>query len=483
MASKERLKSGGITRLLADCGQPIYAIDRDRKILYINPACAEWLGIPADQLLDQVCHFESVPEQTGPLAAIAALCPPPEVLQQTADHGNVYWPDTTGTVRPWHVSYRAMLNAEGDLLGWMGTVQTHLTVSASADQEAEKLHQEILRWQRFSESRFRLTRFTGRSPAINRLHQQVEIAKQVQCDALILSVAARSRSATQNAEYLANLMHNLRPQAADSARLYCQLLSEELLLETLNNLRPIKVWQENDQASLILVDIDTLTEEAQRALIRCLNDRSFPWRVFATSSKPRSEVATCLVPELTEWLQTFVITIPSLASRVQEDLPLVCQAFVEEINARDRLATDPSEHVVTFPGNVPGTTKRQKIPSNKQLSGLTSEAIDLLCNYTWPGDLPELEQVIRQAYVVSTGPRITVADLPTYLQHAQEADALGPKSDEPINLEAHLQAVERQLIQQALDKAGGNKAEAARLLQLTRPRLYRRLEQLGLEDS
>lgn len=481
MASKERLKSGGITRLLADCGQPIYAIDRDRKILYVNPACSAWLGVPADQLLDQVCHFESVPEQTGALAAVAALCPRPEVLQQAATRGTLYWPAESGELCPWTVHYLSISNPEGDLLGWVGIVSAETPSEPSQDREAEHLHQQIRQWQRIAAGRFRLTRFIGRSPGIKRLHQQIEIAKQVPCDVLILSSSPRSSSATSNAEYLATTLHHLRPQAAAVMRLYCQLLSEELLLETLNTLRPIEAWQESDQTSLILVDIDTLTSQTQRALLRCLEERPFPWRLFATSSRSREEVAEALLPELAQWLETFVVAIPPLSIRVQEDVPLVAQALVEEINARDRRAPEEAEHIVTFAGNVPGTTKRRKIPPHKQLSGLTSEAIDLLCNYPWPGDLPELEQVIREAYVQANGPRITVADLPRYLQQAQEADSLGPKSQAPIDLEAFLQEIETKLIQQALEKAQGNKAEAARLLNLTRPKLYRRLEQLGLE--
>ena len=54
---------------------------------------------------------------------------------------------------------------------------------------------------------------------------------------------------------------------------------------------------------------------------------------------------------------------------------------------------------------------------------------------------------------------------------------------EPVDLDAFLQRVERELVERAMQQANGNKTEAARLLGLSRPRLYRRLVQLGLTES
>jgi hypothetical protein len=68
------------------------------------------------------------------------------------------------------------------------------------------------------------------------------------------------------------------------------------------------------------------------------------------------------------------------------------------------------------------------------------------------------------------------------LFHAAEAARRPPRAEEPIVLAEFLTKVERELIERALKQAKGNKARAARLLGLTRPRLYRRMVQLGLED-
>jgi transcriptional regulator with GAF, ATPase, and Fis domain len=74
-----------------------------------------------------------------------------------------------------------------------------------------------------------------------------------------------------------------------------------------------------------------------------------------------------------------------------------------------------------------------------------------------------------------------VADLPERLHLASQAAAHPRRVDETIVLDEYLGRVERELIRRALARAKGNKARAARLLGMTRPRLYRRMVQLGLE--
>ena len=72
-------------------------------------------------------------------------------------------------------------------------------------------------------------------------------------------------------------------------------------------------------------------------------------------------------------------------------------------------------------------------------------------------------------------------DLPERLHVAAQAAAVPRRVDETIVLDEYLGRVERELIRRALARAKGNKARAARLLGVTRPRLYRRMVQLGLE--
>ena len=76
---------------------------------------------------------------------------------------------------------------------------------------------------------------------------------------------------------------------------------------------------------------------------------------------------------------------------------------------------------------------------------------------------------------------VTVADLPQRIHLAADAAAHPRRKEETIVLDEFLEQVESELVRRALARSKGNKAKAARLLGMTRPRLYRRMVQLGLE--
>jgi len=148
-----------------------------------------------------------------------------------------------------------------------------------------------------------------------------------------------------------------------------------------------------------------------------------------------------------------VIQLPPLAER-RGDIPLLAQWFVEEANAR----------------------------SGKQVAGLSAEALDRLDAYGWPGNVDELGRVIDEAHRAAEGVEIAVRDLPQPIHLAHAAAAHPRRAEETIVLEQFLARIERELLVRALQRAKGNKTKAARLLGMTRPKLYRRLVQLGLED-
>jgi DNA-binding NtrC family response regulator len=125
--------------------------------------------------------------------------------------------------------------------------------------------------------------------------------------------------------------------------------------------------------------------------------------------------------------------------------------------------------------------EQANLRSPKQLGGCSPEALDRLADYSWPGDVRELEEMIEEAHARAEGPLIGPHDLPQRLAVASQASARPSKLDETIKLEQYLAEIEQELIVRALKRAKGNKTKAARLLGMTRPRFYRRLVQLGLE--
>jgi len=130
----------------------------------------------------------------------------------------------------------------------------------------------------------------------------------------------------------------------------------------------------------------------------------------------------------------------------------------------------------------------------KTVSGISEQAIHLLAAYPWPGNIRELEHVIERACVLCVGPTISTEHLPleVTLYQPELAQALPfalitpGTATEPIPVNATPPAsperppiVERILA--ALNKAGGNKAKAARLLGVDRSTLYRKMRELQID--
>ncbi len=209
-----------------------------------------------------------------------------------------------------------------------------------------------------------------------------------------------------------------------------------------------------EPGTLLLHRVDEISADLQVELAGLFVRRPLAWRLIATAAEPLAELARRgkFREDLAAALSTIVIQLPALAQR-RDDLPLLAQLVLEDLNAL----------------------------GGRQIGGFTPAALDLLDGYAWPGNLDELAEVVAESHRQAAGLEIDVADLPERLRLASRAAAHPRHAEETIVLPEYLGRVERELIRRALARAKGNKARAARLLGMTRPRLYRRMVQLGLE--
>lgn len=136
------------------------------------------------------------------------------------------------------------------------------------------------------------------------------------------------------------------------------------------------------------------------------------------------------------------------------------------------------------------------------LKGFTEQALSALVNYPWPGNVRELENLVQRLVVLHGGETVDLNDLPAkYAAHAvqskQRASATDEKLDnlapialhdalwngDGINFNDLVDGLERQLINQALARTGGNKKEAARLLNLKRTTLIEKIKKKELDPD
>ncbi|MSN24734.1 MAG: AAA domain-containing protein [Geobacter sp.] len=227
-----------------------------------------------------------------------------------------------------------------------------------------------------------------------------------------------------------------------------------------------------DKGTLFLDEIGDMKANLQVKLLRVLQNREFEpvgasksqkvdVRIVAATNKNLEELVAKrdFREDLYYRLSVIPITIPPLRER-QEDIPLLIHAFLARFNSDKRNA----------------------------LKGFSREAMELLCSYEWPGNVRELENLVERLVILKGSGFITPEDLPEkYLSGraparntADELQAGMPLPEGGICINSAVDEFENRLIMQALNRTGGNKKEAALLLNLKRTTLIEKLKKKNL---
>ena len=112
---------------------------------------------------------------------------------------------------------------------------------------------------------------------------------------------------------------------------------------------------------------------------------------------------------------------------------------------------------------------------------VSQEAMRRLMAYPWPGNVRQLENSVERAVAFSAGrSHIDVGDMPVEIQQAQQAPPASTIDlpEDGVDLDAFVANVERELIRRSLERTGGNKGAAAKLLHLKRTTLVEKLKRL-----
>ena len=129
----------------------------------------------------------------------------------------------------------------------------------------------------------------------------------------------------------------------------------------------------------------------------------------------------------------------------------------------------------------------------KSIDGIDARAKDLLAAYPWPGNVRELRNAIERSVLLTEGGRLTAGDLPAELRGGAGgpagADGRGRSATEAnagFTLPEGgvvLEEVEKELVRQALERTGGNRSRAARLLGMNRDQIRYRIDKFDLEPE
>jgi two-component system response regulator PilR (NtrC family) len=330
-----------------------------------------------------------------------------------------------------------------------------------------QLRSEVVRLRHEVGRRYGLDRVIGVSPVMASLFEMVRAIAPTSSTVLITGESGTGK------ELVARAIHGLSGRAQGPfVTVNCGALPDTLLESELfghmkgafTDARQDKkgLFEAAHGGTLFLDEVGETSPSMQVKLLRALQDRRIrrlggtaeipvDVRVIAATNVPLEDLVRekRFREDLYYRLQVIPIQTPPLRER-REDIRLLAQHFLEQL-------------------------ARQM---GKEVVKLSEAALVRLERYSWPGNVRELENVIERAVALETTAAVLPERLPALLQGAARSDS-GPPIGPDFSLDAHLQAVERRFLAEALAQSGGDRSEAARLLGVNARRLRYLLQKHG----
>ena len=307
----------------------------------------------------------------------------------------------------------------------------------------------------------------GGSPAMRSLYGQMRALVQGDLPVLLLGETGVGK------EFLARILHDSSPRrkgpfvAINCAAIPADLLEAEMFgigkgIATGVAERRGK-FQMAEGGTLLLDEIGDMPLELQAKLLRAVQEKEVQpvggapvpvdIRIIAATNSDlhRRMEEGRFRRDLYFRVAGFALHVPPLRER-REDVPVLVESFLR-----------------AFTGET-----------GKAVRGITVKALRALTEYAWPGNVRELEHEVRRlVYLCPEGQAIdsTLISLPVL---ADPHEGASEPALDTLELAKNVSALERRLIREALDKAGGNRTQAAKLLRISRNGLAIKMEKLGL---
>ncbi|OYP30000.1 helix-turn-helix domain-containing protein [Rhodopirellula sp. MGV] len=445
-----------LSRLLDKTSAPLWVIGPDGKLAYLSASVGEWLSIEPEMLVGRLC-VAGVSVTDDPLDYLAASLAPPPGISTRGTASLLVQPSMSGKRARQFKAMQTRFVKSGDAHEAFVFAITGSFNDTAVDTDidfARQLRQRLDTWRQH-QSNLASMSLLGDSKYARRLQRQIKLAGRLRSDVLIESPPGCLDEA------IARDIHH-RSAADEPVVVIDGSLMDRELLDA--SLWPIlhHLADEKD-ASVIVKDIDATVPEAQQRLLEHLDEHGERLRLIGLAScattngkgdqddleaidnAEQEKANESITSELAERFCGLRIRLVSLAARLQ-DLPPIASAMLN----RRRAAGE-------------GTADR-----------FTSAALDAMVLYPWPNNFHELDQTVRHAIRAAKQPAIDLEDLPLAIR-SYRPTALATESL-PFDLDQTVAEFERKLILSTLDSSDGNRAEAARRMNISRARLLRKLE-------
>jgi len=341
--------------------------------------------------------------------------------------------------------------------------------------EKKNLQNENLLLKKVVRDRFHFGNIIGQSPKMLTLYDLLEKVSGTKTNILITGESGTGK------ELVAKAIHYNSPRKEKPfVTLNCGAIPESLIeselfghmkgafTDAIANKKGL--FEVADEGTILLDEISELPLLMQVKLLRVLQDKEFKRvggtddirvdvRIVSATNKDLEEGVRekRFREDLFYRLNVIQIKLPPLRER-REDIPLLATHFL----------------------------KRYSDELNKNILTISSEALRILLDYEFPGNVRELQNIIERAVALETAPELTAQNLSSYLdeQLPSKKKAIDLEiPNEGIDLEKMVEELERALILKALDKTRGIKKKAAELLHINFRSMRYRLEKYGLNDG
>ncbi len=454
-----------IARLLGSSSNPIYVISEEDTLVFANEALGRLVGRSPESLLGLSCN-SPIPEDGNSNAHLSAFFSLPthwsrRILKLQPEFGpipNVNASPTDPAIPPDNSPWMRCLIPLEENAGCVLCIlcpTSKSTFSELVDEQSAITH-KIMREnrQRFSHLDS-LWYLQGKSIDVRRSLEQVQLAIAHHLPITVFGQKGSGRS------WLAQSIHARRKGLHSNKhkftildtliRIDCSLMDAELLHSMLEVIDESKI-NARAEPTVLLDSLEGLPEECISILVS-----------FLKSHEATVCIATCD--------PTFIQKLPVSDLRWRNVISLTSVIRIDLPKLSDRLEDIPTLVSAWF---------ADQHKSDEPARELTDSFVEALMAYSWPDDIEEFAEALTHATKNATSEKLTDKDLPvnirTCVSHIEQFH-----SGESVDLDSILEDVEKTMILRALERFPQNKTSAAKILNISRARLLRRLQQWGIQ--
>ena len=337
-------------------------------------------------------------------------------------------------------------------------------------EEREHLRQENLRLRQEVQREYSFGNIVGKSPKMMQLFDTIKKIAEYKTSVLIIGESGTGKEMVARCLHYNSPRNNGPFEAINCGAIPETLLESELFGHEKGAFTDAKREKRGSfelahQGTLFLDEIGEMSIAAQVRLLRVLQEGeikrlgsertlSVDVRIIAATVQDLAKAVAegKFREDLFYRLNVLPVHLPPLRER-KEDIPLLIDHFIHKYNEQHGLKTE----------------------------GVAEGALARLLDYSWPGNVRELENAVERAMILTQGKKIEADNLPSEVLGMRPSWKKNLWGDE-YSIKKASRSMEEDLIRKALKKTGGNRSQAAKILEISHPALLSKIKEYAIQD-